>query len=108
MGALWGHFGLDFDFLGRSLELGDNFVVNAVEDNDEGVDLYIPMCTKTPFTCMKCFMYEWGEQFNPGNLVVTGSTTTIMFVTSSNVERFGNMSPAAQIHSQNGLDDVII
>lgn len=107
MGALGDHFGLDFDFLSQSLELGDNFVVNAVEDNDEGVDLYIPMCTKTPFTCIKCFMYRWGEQFNLGNLVVAGAPTTIMFVTSSNVELFGNMSPAAQIHFQNWLDDVI-
>jgi hypothetical protein len=25
-------------------ELGDNFVVNALEDNDEGVDFYVVLC----------------------------------------------------------------
>jgi hypothetical protein len=41
----WDQFGQCGDYLVNYLELGDNFVINVEEGNNEGVEFYIVLCT---------------------------------------------------------------
>ena len=74
--STWDHFGLDF--LTSSVNLS-RFVV---EDNDEGVDLYIPMCTKTPSHVHEVFHVTGGHSIvklnttcGPKNLLLVSCIT---------------------------------
>ncbi len=40
----WDQLGACANSLAICSKLGDNFVVNALEDNDEGVDFYVVLC----------------------------------------------------------------
>jgi hypothetical protein len=68
----WDQFGVDGDHLTSCLALGDNFVVNAEEDNTEGVDFYILMCTKPMYTLQSPYICAWGQYFEVGDTVVVG------------------------------------
>ncbi len=51
----WDQYGVDGDYLASCLQLGDNFVIKVEEDNEEGVDSYILMCTNMIFIVQKDF-----------------------------------------------------
>jgi hypothetical protein len=54
------------------VSIGDNFAVNAEEGNEEGVEFYILLCTKTNFIIEEFFTYPWGQRFHdtlPSSLV---------------------------------------
>jgi hypothetical protein len=53
----WDEYEDDIDHLIAYLLLGDNFVVNAKEGNEEGVGSYILICTQTNFIVEK----PWGQ-----------------------------------------------
>jgi hypothetical protein len=57
----WDRLGVDGDHLTSCLALGDNFVVNAKEDNTEGKDFYILMCTKPMYTLQSPYTCAWGQ-----------------------------------------------
>lgn len=53
-------FGTKGDDLASTLEVGDNFVVNAKFGNVEGVDFYVICCSKTLHTINENFKFKWG------------------------------------------------
>ncbi len=65
-------YGVDGDELAMTLDLGDNFIVNAKVDNNENVDLWIICCTKHLNKVKKTFKCEWGIEFEEGDDVVAG------------------------------------
>jgi hypothetical protein len=42
--------------------------VNVEEGNEEGVDFYILLCTKTSFIIEEPFTYPWGQRFHVGDI----------------------------------------
>lgn len=66
----WDQLGGCANSLAICSKLGDNFVVNALEDNDGGVDFYVVLCiqqTHIPQTDLKC---HWGSQFHASDVVI--------------------------------------
>jgi hypothetical protein len=51
------------------LELGDNFVVNAKEGNEEGVEFYVMLCTQLAHILKEDYTCHWGIQFQAGDVV---------------------------------------
>jgi hypothetical protein len=43
---LWDDFGTDGEHLASYLGLGENFAVEAKQDNEEGVKFYLLLCCK--------------------------------------------------------------
>ena len=58
--------------LGDLVEVGDNFVVPAEEDNDEGVDFYILQCQRHREVVTEKFTCAWGGEFDMGQHVIVG------------------------------------
>jgi hypothetical protein len=56
----WDDYGVDGENLASCIFWGHNFVVNS-EGNDEGVDFYILMCTKTLFAFTTSFKCPWRQ-----------------------------------------------
>jgi hypothetical protein len=52
----WDQYGAYGDYLASCLQLRDNFVVRAKEDNEEGVDFNILMCTKMVLLCRRILL----------------------------------------------------
>ncbi len=55
----WDEYGNDGNHLVAYISLGDNFVVNAEEGNEEGVDFYVLLCTQTSFVIEQAFTWPW-------------------------------------------------
>jgi hypothetical protein len=66
----WGEYGEDGDHLASCMSLGNNFVVNAKEGNEECQDFYILLCTKNIFTINNHFKCPWGQEFCACDMVV--------------------------------------
>ncbi len=64
-------YGIDGDELAMTLNVGDNFVVNAQVDNDENADFWIICCTKHLHKVKKAFKCECIE-FEKGDDVAAG------------------------------------
>ena len=71
-GEHWTDFGADREHLASSLELGQNFATNTAEDNEAGVDFEVLMCTKVAYIVKKGFAYDWGQEFEVGDLCIGG------------------------------------
>jgi hypothetical protein len=67
----WRH-GVDGDDLVASLEVGDKFVVNAKEGNNEGQEFWIVCCTKLFHKLNGPLNYKWGMNYNEREEVVVG------------------------------------
>lgn len=55
------------------LQVGDNFMIPAPPDNDEGVEFYVLQCQKAKFEVHEDFLCPWGEDFEKGDFVVAGT-----------------------------------
>jgi hypothetical protein len=66
-------FGGDGEELSDLLNIGDNFVVPAEEDNVEGVEFYILQCQIPKFKVTKSCRCVWGCEFVAGDLAVGGT-----------------------------------
>jgi hypothetical protein len=66
----WDEYGVDDDHLISYISLGDNFVMNSKDGNEEVVDFYILLCTKIVFTFKRHFKCPWGQKFNVGDMSV--------------------------------------
>ncbi len=53
-------FGTEGDDWASTLEIGDNFVINAEFGNVEGVDLNVICCSKTLHIVNENFKFKWG------------------------------------------------
>jgi hypothetical protein len=60
-------YSVDGNPLTTTLEIGDNFVMNAEIGNLEGVDLWVFCCTKPMHIIRKEFTYKWGTSFAIGD-----------------------------------------
>lgn len=65
-------FGSNGDDLVATLETGDNFVVNAAADNEEGVNFYVICCICGLHVVKEAFTDAWGTSFEAGDMVVLG------------------------------------
>ncbi len=64
--------GIDGCDLVTTLEIRDNFAINAKEGNIEGQDSWLIFCTKSLHTIKKPFKCKWGIKFEEGDEVVAG------------------------------------
>ncbi len=48
-----------WQIFGYYLEVGDNFAVNAKEDNEEDMDFYIVLCIETMYSVKNDFTDPW-------------------------------------------------
>jgi len=64
--------GIDGCDLATTLEIRDNFAINAKEGNIEGQDFWLIFCTKSLHTIKKPFKCKWGIKFEEGDEVVAG------------------------------------
>jgi hypothetical protein len=51
----WDEYEDDGDHLTACISLRDNFTMNAKQGNEEGVDFYVLLCTKTSFMVEQAF-----------------------------------------------------
>ena len=58
--------------LASTLDIGDNFAVNAAEGNSEGADFWVINCTKTMHAVKYAFTCKWGTSFEVGDEIVAG------------------------------------
>jgi len=66
------NYSVDRNALTTTLEIGDNFAVNAQIGNLEGVDFWVVCCIKPMHTIRKEFIDKWGTSFAIGDDVVAG------------------------------------
>jgi hypothetical protein len=60
------------DVLAATLDIGDNFAINAKVGNLEDVDFWLVCCTKPLHQVKKSFTAKWGTSFAEGDDVVVG------------------------------------
>lgn len=86
-------FGGDGEELSDLLNLGDNFVVPAEEDNAEEVEFHVLACQTRKFRVTESFKCVWGCEFEVGDLAVGGtyyqkwgsSNKSYVYLSESNV-----------------------
>jgi hypothetical protein len=86
-------YGVDGEELARSLEVGDNFVINEEKGNSEGQDFWLVCCNKPLHTFIHPLMYNWGIEYYEGDEIVVGkyyqkwgkSNSTYVLLKDSNV-----------------------
>ncbi len=61
-----------WQIFGYSLEVGDNFVVNFKEDNEEDMDFYIVLCIEIMYSVKNDFIDPWKIEFKIVDVVVAG------------------------------------
>jgi hypothetical protein len=66
----WDQLGECGKYLANCLEVGDNFVVNAEEGNEEDVNFYIVLCTQPTHIVAKDYTNPWKTKFKEGDVVV--------------------------------------
>jgi hypothetical protein len=64
-------YNVDGIALATTLEIGDNFTMNAKIGNSQGVGFWVACCTKPVHTIRKEFINKWGTPFVVGDDVVT-------------------------------------
>lgn len=65
------HDGVSIE-IGDLVEVGDNFMIPAEEENEDGVQFYILQCQKTKFVLQEPLSCPWGGTFNVGDAVIRG------------------------------------
>lgn len=63
----------DDESLGGLVNIGDNFVVPAIQGNEEGVEFYILQCQKERQLVRENFKCVWGGEFERGQYVLAGT-----------------------------------
>jgi len=63
-------FGIEGDDLASTLEVSDNFSINAKFGNVEGMGFYVIRCNKTLHIIKEDFKCKWGTKFVVGEQVV--------------------------------------
>jgi len=66
----WDQVGECGEYLASCLEVGDNFVVNTKEGNEEDVDFYLVLCTLPIHIVAKDFINSWKPKFKEGNVAM--------------------------------------
>jgi hypothetical protein len=66
-------FGADGEEISDLVNMGDNFVIPAEADNEEGVDFYILQCQTPKFKVLEPFKCVWGCKFDAGDYVIGGT-----------------------------------
>jgi hypothetical protein len=61
---------IDCGALVSTLDVGDNFAMNAKADNLEGHDFWIILCTRPLHQAKRAFKNKWGTSFELGDEVV--------------------------------------
>jgi hypothetical protein len=69
----WDQLGECGDYLASCLEIGDNFVVNVEEGNQEDVDFYVMLCTQLVHVVKEDFIDTWSTNLRVGDVVVVGT-----------------------------------
>ena len=69
--GLWSN-GLDGDLLAHTLDVGNNFAINATRGNSENADFWLIYCMRTVHVVKKAFTFKWGTEFDIDNEVVSG------------------------------------
>lgn len=67
--ANWMHDGVSMS-LGDLVDVGDNFMIPAEDDNEDGVEFYILQCTKRKFELQEHLNCPWGGVFSAGDEVI--------------------------------------
>ncbi len=62
---------VDYGALATTLDVGDNFVVNAKFGNSKGQDLWIVLCIRRLNQVKKASNDKWGTSFEVGDEMVT-------------------------------------
>ncbi len=65
-------YGVDGEELAKSLEVGDNFVINEEKGNSEGQNFWLVCCTKPLHTLIHPLMCKWGIEYYEGDEVDVG------------------------------------
>ena len=67
----------DYEYDGEGMadlvQAGDNFAVLAADNNDEGVSFYVLQCQKPKHIVEQDFDCVWGEHFQAGDSVISGT-----------------------------------
>jgi hypothetical protein len=66
-------YGEDGDALATCLEIGDNFAVNAVVDDDEGQEFWIIKCSRPFHKVKNDFTNAWGSSYEVGDDIIVGT-----------------------------------
>ncbi len=61
---------MDGNELATSLEVGNNFAINAEEGNSEGQELWVVCCTKPLHMLTSPLKCNWGMKYNVGDKIV--------------------------------------
>jgi hypothetical protein len=56
----WDQFGGRANSLANCSKLGDNFVVNVEESNEEGIEFYVMFCTQPTHILKEDYTCHWG------------------------------------------------
>jgi hypothetical protein len=67
----WVHDGVSAQ-IGDLVEVGENFMVPTVEENDNGVEYYILQCRRSKFVLDEALTYLWRGNFNVGDEEIRG------------------------------------
>jgi hypothetical protein len=65
----WLHDGVSVE-IGDMVQVGDNFMIPAKEDNEDGVQFYVLQCQRTKFVLEETFTCPWGGIFKAGDVVI--------------------------------------
>jgi len=78
-------YGEDGNALATCLEIGDNFVVNAIANNDEGQEFWLIRCSKPLHKVNKNFTNAWGTSRKPPFFNQKFSTTCHLQLCFNNI-----------------------
>jgi hypothetical protein len=67
--ANWMHDGASEE-IGDFVKLGDNFMIPAEEENEDGVDFYILQCQGPKFVLQEPLICPWGGNYSAGDEVI--------------------------------------
>jgi hypothetical protein len=69
--SIWPHGGVDTNHVDLC-QVGDNFMIPAHHDNDEGVEWFILQCSKAKYQVEANFICPWGTTFREGEFAIAG------------------------------------
>ena len=61
------------DSLGALVDVGDNFAIPALPDNDKGVDFYVRQCQHKREVVVEKFTCPWEEEFEVRQHILVGT-----------------------------------
>ena len=69
---MWRNYQDDAELLAATIDIGDNFALNAAKGNSKGCDYWIINCTKTFHVVKVAFYCKWREEFEVGDKALAG------------------------------------